>query len=140
MSHLPRVVRRHTRRLLDGGTDTGIRGASTEIAAHRVIDVAIARFGISREQRGRRHHLAGLAVAALHDIEREPRLLHPLTDLRVAYTLDGHHRSLADSRHGRDARSGWHTVQMHRASAAEGHAATEFRALEIELIAKHPEK
>ena len=136
----PGVIRGQPRRLLDGGADAGVRRAAAEIAAHGLIDVVIGGSGILREQRGRRHHLTRLAVAALHHIELEPRCLHPPSDLGIADALDGHHGCIADARHRSDARSRRHAVEMHRAGAAERHATAEFRALEVELVAQHPEK
>ena len=42
----------------------------------RQIDVAVGRLLDFAEQRDRAHHLAGLAVAALRHVERDPGLLH----------------------------------------------------------------
>src|SRR4051812_44146936 len=50
-------------------------GAAAADVGHRRVDVAVARVRILREQRGRRHDLSRLAVAALRNVEREPRLL-----------------------------------------------------------------
>ena len=51
-------------------------GAAAADVGHRLVDVAVGRIRILREQRRRRHDLARLAVAALRHVEREPRLLH----------------------------------------------------------------
>ncbi len=62
--------------LLDGFTNPDIGAAATDISGHGGIDVSIVGRRRRSEQRGRRHDLPGLAVAALNDFEIEPGLLH----------------------------------------------------------------
>src|SRR5690242_7783104 len=140
MSHLPRVVGRQSRGLLDGGADASVGSAAAEIAAHGRVDVLIGRLGILAEQRSRCHHLTRLAIAALHHIEREPCGLHALADLAVADTFDCHDRRVANTRYRRNARACGHAVKMYRASATKGHATAKLRAFEADLIAQHPQK
>ena len=61
---------------LDGGGDALIAAAAADVAAHRAVDLVLGRVLVGREQRGGLHDLAGLAIAALRDIEGAPRLLH----------------------------------------------------------------
>src|SRR5215204_6266397 len=70
----PAVGRRRCRRLVNGVADPQVRAASADIPVHRRVDVSVARIGVSREQRRSRHDLAGLAVAALRNVDRLPCL------------------------------------------------------------------
>src|ERR1700681_2630939 len=63
---------------VDGRTDALVGRATTDVACHRVIDVGVARPGLSLARLSRRHDLSRLAVAALHDVEIHPRFLHRL--------------------------------------------------------------
>jgi hypothetical protein len=65
---------------VDGSADAHIGGAAAEVARHRVVDVGIGRLAVLAEQRDGAHDLAGLAVAALHDVELAPGFLHHLAD------------------------------------------------------------
>src|SRR4029077_19915946 len=64
------------RGVLDGCTDAHAGGAPADIAVHRQINVAIARFGRLAQQPDCAHYLAGLAVPALRHIARSPGPLH----------------------------------------------------------------
>src|SRR6266571_5120630 len=66
---------RSLRRAMDGGPDALIRAAAADVG-HRRVDVGVARVRGLREQRGRGHDLARLAIAALRYVFRDPRLLH----------------------------------------------------------------
>src|SRR6516165_1114287 len=63
---------RRRSRLLHGGADAHIGAATADVSRHRGVDVGIVGIGRRRQQRGRGHDLAGLAIAALHDFEIEP--------------------------------------------------------------------
>src|SRR4029079_12083441 len=62
-------------RHVDGFTDALIGAAAADVG-HRGINVAVGRPWIFLQERGRRHDLAGLTVAALRHIDRRPSLLH----------------------------------------------------------------
>src|SRR6266478_7601170 len=62
-------------RVLDSLADSDIRTAATDVPRHGGVDIAIGRLGIGGEQRRRGHDLAGLAIAALRDFQRDPGLL-----------------------------------------------------------------
>ena len=55
--------------------DARIGHAAAEIAVHMRDDFILGRIGILRQQRGRLHDLAGLAVAALRNLLGDPGLL-----------------------------------------------------------------
>src|SRR5438445_1447651 len=126
--------------LLDRGADARVSPAATDIARHRPVDVGIARMGVLREQRRCRHNLTRLAVAALHDLEGQPRLLHLLAGRRLPDRLYGGNSLAGDCTHRRDARADRLSVEVHRACPAERHAATELRAGETDHITQHPEE
>jgi len=70
-------------RLLDGGPDAHIGPAAADVARHGRVNVRIVGIRGQGQQRCRGHDLAGLTIAALHDLEVEPRLLHLLTGLSL---------------------------------------------------------
>src|SRR6267378_3302976 len=62
-------------RVLDSLADAHISTAATDVPRHGGVDIAIGRVGVGREQLRRGHDLAGLAIAALRHLERDPGLL-----------------------------------------------------------------
>src|SRR5580658_7122760 len=84
MSDLPRVGGGQPRSLLDSSANPRIGSATADVAAHRVIDILVGRPRLLIQQRRGGHDLSRLAVAALHDIERQPGVLHFLTSGGVA--------------------------------------------------------
>src|ERR1700754_2412627 len=61
---------------MDGVFDALVATAAADVTGHRLADLVVAGFGIFREQGGGLHDLAGLAVAALRDIDLSPGFLH----------------------------------------------------------------
>ncbi len=119
--------------------DPLVHPAAAEIRAHHRVDLGVGRSRLGAEERGRRHDLAGLAVAALRDVLLDPRRLERVEAVR-GQAFDGRDlraRDLADRRHAGSHRL---AIEVHGARAAEGHAAAEFGAGEIELVAEHPEE
>jgi len=57
---------------MDGAADPLICPASADVASHSIVDIGIGRFRFFGKQRGDRHDLAGLAVAALGHLFRDP--------------------------------------------------------------------
>src|SRR5438128_374273 len=84
------------RRLLDRGADPSVGAAAADVAGHRGVDVGVGGMRVAREQRGGRHDLARLAVAALRHVERDPRVLHLPAGGGVADRLDGGDRLAGD--------------------------------------------
>ena len=76
-------------RLVYSGANAHIGGAAADVAAHRRVDVRIARILALRQQRAGAHDLAGLAVAALHHVQIKPGFLHRLAFRRGAHGFDG---------------------------------------------------
>src|SRR4029077_998173 len=64
---LSSALRHQGRGLVDGAANLRIRAASAD-GGHLAIDVGVGRFGVAREQCGRGHDLACLAVAALRHL------------------------------------------------------------------------
>src|SRR2546425_12668731 len=95
---------------------------------------------LGRWQRGGSHDLAGLAVAALHDLEVEPGPLHLAAARRFAHGLDGRDRLADDRGHRRDAGADRPAIQMHRAGSAQRRAAAELGAGQSDHVAQYPEQ
>src|SRR5438105_14649450 len=107
---------------LDGGGYALIAAAAADVAAHLAVDLVLGRVLVRREQRGGLHDLAGLAIAALRDIEGAPRLLHRVVALRVE-PLDRRHRAAPNSVDGADAGACGLTVDLTGAGPAQRDAA-----------------
>src|SRR5713226_4534656 len=123
---------------MDGGADAGIGRAATEIG-QLAVDVRVGRIGVPAQEPRRRHDHAGLAIAALRNVERGPSLLNgviaaprqPL-DGRDLPALRHHHRHDAGSRRG--------AVDMHGAGTAEADAAAELASGQAEMLANDPQQ
>jgi hypothetical protein len=122
------------------GLADALIGAATADIGHRFIDVLVRRLGVFLEQRGSRHDLAGLAIAALGHIDLSPGLLHRVRGIR-RQALDGDddvgfldvaERDLAGARHL--------AVEMNRAGAALGDAAAIFGAGQADMFANDPQQ
>ena len=59
-------------RQVDGAADTLVGAAAAQHPRHPLLDVGVAWRGVAREQGGRRHDHAGLAVTALRYLRRDP--------------------------------------------------------------------
>src|SRR6266702_6704896 len=75
-------------RVLDSLADSHISAAAADVPRHGGVDIAVGRVGVGREQRRRGHDLAGLAIASLRHLEREPGLLYLLAGGGGADGLD----------------------------------------------------
>src|SRR5687767_11863799 len=60
-------------RALDAFADPQIGTAAADVAIHRGIDLYVGWLVVGAEQRGGRHNLAGLTVAALRHVDFSPR-------------------------------------------------------------------
>jgi hypothetical protein len=92
------------------------------------------------EQRGRRHDLSRLAIAALNDFQINPRLLHFRAVGCGADRLDRRDLSLTDRTDWRDAGADRLSVKVNRAGTAQRHAATELGPGHSEDIAQDPQQ
>src|SRR5437899_7228457 len=129
-----------SRRLLDGRADACTGAAAANVARPRLVDIAVGGRGVLRQQRAGGHDLAGLAVAALDDLEVEPRLLDLLADGCGADALDGRDGMADRGAHRRDARSSWYAVEVHGAGAAQCGAAAELGASHLEQVPQDPKQ
>src|SRR5260221_991262 len=128
------------RRFLDRGADAHVRCAAADVAGHRGVDVGVGRLLLGHQQRGGGHHLPGLAIAALRDVELFPRRLHGVALLRLE-ALDRRdlHAGLQRGQRS-NARSHRLAVDVNRARAAQRHAAAVLGAGEVQVVAQHPQE
>jgi Cytochrome c554 and c-prime len=124
---------------MDGLADAEVSSAAANIAIHSAVDVFICGLWCFGEQRGGGHHLAGLAVAALRDVDFRPGKLDGMRAVRGEpldrsdlHICGGSNRSLTGA-HGV-------AVEVHGARAAEAHTAAVFCAAQIQDVAKNPQK
>src|SRR5215831_54969 len=68
---------------LDGGSNALIAAAAADDATHGVVDLRFGGVFVRRKQCCGLHDLTALAIAALRDVQRSPRLLHRMVALRV---------------------------------------------------------
>jgi hypothetical protein len=95
---------------------------------------------VARKQRRSGHDLARLAVTALNDFAVEPGLLGLGARRCRADGLDRGDLGAADAVDRGDAGTRGDAVDMHRADAAERHAAAELGASHAQHIAQHPQE
>src|SRR5260370_22127792 len=93
---MPTSALQRRRRIVDGGANTVIGRAAADIAVHRKIDVPVARLLDLPEQRHSAHDLAGLAIAALRDVARDPCFLHRI-GFHAADAFDRRHLAVTNS-------------------------------------------
>src|SRR5262249_5432397 len=121
------------------GADALIGAAAADVG-HGVVDILIGRLRLLLQERRRGHDLPGLAVTALRDVERRPRLLDGVR-ARGRETLDGddpiRRLHAAD---GKDAGAHDLVVDVHRAGAALRDAAAILRAGQADLLADDPQE
>src|SRR5262245_53516510 len=115
-------------------------GAAAADVGHRLVDVRVGRLGFFREERRGGHDLAGLAVAALRDVDRRPGLLDRVRAV-ARQALDGDDLVGRLDRADRQGAGAHHVaVQVHRAGAALRDAAAVFRSGEADLLAYDPQE
>src|SRR6516162_5098917 len=114
---------------LDGGANPLVAATAADVAAHCVVDLGLGRVLGRRQQCGGLHDLAGLAIAALRDIQGAPGFLHRMVAVTIE-ALDRCHRATAEFADGGDAGTGGLAVGMRGAGAAKRCAATVFRSRE----------
>jgi hypothetical protein len=120
-------------------TDTLIGAAAADMASEGFVNIGIGGRGILGEQRGSGHDHAGLAVATLRDLIREPDLLHGM--LAVSRKpFDGGDAASGDGGDARGAGARGLTIQVYGASAAKSLATAEFCAGEPQGVTEDPEQ
>src|SRR5271169_229509 len=124
---------------LDGGGDALVAAAAADVAAHGIVDLRLGGVFVRPQERRGLHDLAGLAIAALRDIQGAPCLLYRMVPLRIQ-PLDGRNRTPGRIADRGDARPGGLAIDMDRAGATQRHAATKFRSGEPQFVAQIPQQ
>src|SRR6185503_523923 len=130
--------------LLAGGHVHGradaLVGPTAADVAHGVVDVPVGRLRVVLQQRRGGHELPGLAIAALRNVERGPRLLHGMR-ARRREALDGDDLvGGLHGGHGDGARPHHAAVEVHGAGAALRDATAVLGARQADLLANHPQQ
>ena len=127
----------------DGVNDVGIGATATNIAAHRLPDIvggslttAIGLF----QQRGRRHDLAGCAIAALEGIAFDEGGLNGMQNIAGSQTLDRCDLFVLMHDGKRQAGIDPHAVHVNRARTALPVITSLLRARQMKLLPKSIEK
>ena len=124
---------------MNGAPDPLIGGATADIPGHGSVDFIDAWMGIAAQQSGGLHDLAGLAIAALRHLLRDPRALNRMgTALGEPFNCGdppaggGRYRRLA----------GMHSlaVDVNRAGAAQPKAAPVLCSGQAERVPKNPQQ
>ena len=122
------------------GRPYALIGSASADISHRFVDVPVGWFRRSFEQRGCRHDLTGLAIAALRDVDRRPRFLYGMR-AGGGEALDGGDPIGSFHVSDPDGTRALHLViDMHGAGAALGDAAAVFGPGETDLLPDHPQE
>src|SRR5207245_2192976 len=116
-----------------------VGAAAAEVARERRADLTLSRARRLLQQRRRGHDHAVDAVAALDRLFLDEGLLERMGFLDRAESLERRDGTADRSRHRGDAGADGVTVQVDGAGAALREAATEARAVELELVAQDVE-
>src|ERR1044071_9411490 len=125
---------------LDGFAYADVGAAAADVAAHRLLDVGVVRARLALEERDRGHYLPALAVAALHHVALDPRVLHDAADGVIPHRLYRHHGTLSEQRDGQHARARRDPVHVNGARAARADAAAVLRARHVQVFAQDPQQ
>ena len=127
------------RRQMDGAADGLIGSAAANVVVHGFVDIGVGGLRGFGQQRGGRHDLPGLAIAALRHVFIGPGALHRMAAIgREAF--DGGDLLPATPDIGMVQERMRLAINVDRTGAAERHAATEFRSRDAERIAQDPEQ
>src|SRR5712664_3452550 len=133
------VARSQRRGFMNGLANAQISSATADVAIHGGVNILIAGLRRFRQQRGRGHHLPGLAIAALWHVKLRPRHLDGVRAVRRE-PFDGCDFRARGGGDRRLARAHRAAADVHRAGAAQAHPTAIFRAAKIQYIANNPEK
>src|SRR6266852_1191080 len=103
---------------LDRLANTYIGGATAKISAHRFLYIRVRGFRRGFQQRDRAHNLSALAVPALHNVKRDPHVLHGAANRVFRHRFKRDDWTLADERNGDHAGTRRGSAEMHGARAA----------------------
>src|SRR5260370_17176240 len=119
--------------------DSNVGHAAANTARHHRVNVAVTGIGEIFQQRGCRHDLSRLAIAALGNLQLEPRGLQRMLALRIK-AFDRGDVCPGDRPNRGNAGSRCASFHMHRASTTKTDPTTEFRSCETKLVADYPEQ
>ena len=136
MACLPELARG----VLHRDHDPSVGAAAADVAAQGTDDVFVPGIGIGLEQGQARHDHAGGAVAALHGIGFDERLLQRMQPAVSLQTFDRLDCLVGRDAHLRDARPDRLAVNEHGAGTALAFAAAVLAAGQIQVAAEHVEK
>ncbi len=94
-----------------------VGAAAAKVAREGAVNIDIAGIRVGGEERGSRHDLSRLAIAALDDVQLCPGTLHRVAAV-PRQPLDGGDRFAYGGRDGHDAGPSGRAVHVHRAGAA----------------------
>src|SRR5260370_14886069 len=120
-----------------GHSNVGMGAAN--LARHPRVNVAVTGIGKIFQQRGCLHDLSRLAIAALGNLQLEPRGLQRMLALRIK-AFDRGDLCPGDRPNRGNAGSRCASFHMHRASTTKTDPTTEFRSCETKLVANYPEQ
>jgi hypothetical protein len=124
---------------MDSRADALVGVAAANVSAHPIVNVLVRRFAISAQQTDCSHHLAGLAITTLRDVELSPNGLDNLGDFS-GDTLDRYNGPASNIRDTGLTGTRRLTVDMDRACAAQRLTAAVFRADKPQIIPKNPKQ
>src|SRR6266850_602273 len=127
-------------RALDGAHDRDMRAAAAFQPRERLAQLRVARLRVLLQRRGRGHHPAVDAVAALRHALAYVCRLQRMRLLGRAEPREGRHLLVPRCRDRQDAGAHRLTIEMHRAGAALREPAAEMRIVQAELAAQRIEQ
>jgi len=122
-----------------GGGDRVVSSAAAEID-HRGSDLLLTWLWALLQQSGRRHYLSRLAIPALWDLVRHPRLHDAAANGVLIDGFDRGNGHPGDTLEAGDAGSGGLAIDQDGTSTALSDAAAIFRACHAQLVADDPEQ
>src|SRR6266403_4772475 len=125
--------------ICDRGANSRIRAASTEVSAHRGVDVVTRGLRVGPEQCDRRHDLSGLAVTALRHVVLDPRRPDCLRNA-PSYCFDGGDFAVSDIGKRGLARTDWLPVHVDGACAAERLPAPKLCSFQAKEVSDRPQE
>src|SRR5262249_41251486 len=129
----------HFGSFMDRSANAVVRVATADVTAHCIVDVLVGRFAIRAQQADCRHHLAGLAISTLRDIEFRPCRLNDLGDF-PAGALNGDDASPINIRYSGLTGAGRLPIDVNRTGATECLTTTVFGADEPQIISQNPKQ
>src|SRR5882724_1330853 len=124
---------------MHGIFDALVAAAAADVTGHGFADLVVGRLRIFVQKGRRLHDLAGLAIAALRDVDLTPSLLNRMIAGRV-HSFDGGDLAADDVGDRRYAGAHRLLVDHDSAGTAERLAAAEFGADQSGLVTKIPKQ